>query len=211
MTWRVCFLGAVLACCVVWISGCATTDLVTIHYRQDANLQEFDIPAACTAAIAANGGSNIVTSRFSAIYEITSIANTDQKPLTFTLQVNKLYVGVGGQQYFPDWGDNCLQTAQDTIVAPGSTAGYIGRILVNVKSAWGSAGDHNSEFSLFYAGPNGQPVVFVRETGIRPSAYGFSGQPAGLPIFETYATDPIMGSILQCAAQLNPPSGCQTE
>ena len=207
-------LGVAIACCLTLVSACTpVTDMVKIHYRQSANLQEFDIPQtqACQSAITLNGGSRIVTGGFWVIYEITSIENRDQKPLQFNFQLSKLNVQTGGQKYYPGFVGTCLQTAQDTVVAPGASWPYLGRFLINVQSAWGSAGDHNSELNLFYDGPLGQPVVFTRETGIRPSPAGFSGQPAGLPIFETYATDELMGLILQCTGQLSPPSGCVTE
>jgi len=187
--------------------------MVRIHYRQSANLRGFDIPQTqgCEGAISQNGHSTTVTGRFWVIYEITSIENKDQKPLQFNFQLSKVNVLTGGQKYYPGFGGTCLQTAQDAVVAPGSSWPYLGRFLINVQSAWESNSDEHSQFNLFYDGPVGQPVVFVRETGIRPSPAGFSGQPAGLPIFETYATDELMGLILQCTGQLSPPSGCVTE
>ncbi|MGP8143132.1 MAG: hypothetical protein ACLQBU_14770 [Terriglobales bacterium] len=216
-------LGVVLSLLVISLPACnscgpTVTDLVTIHYRQSANLQNFEIPGTqspCTGYVTGSG--------LWALFEIESISNNDQKPVTFTMNFtdgssSPLYVLYGGQNYYPGAGaaSQCVETVSSTVVVPpGSTSTYVGRFFIDVATA--TSVDNNAQFQLLYKSPQGQPVVLARDDGIEPNPatyHGFTGQPPskGLPIFENYpVVSEIMTLILHCTSQLTPPSDCIAE
>jgi hypothetical protein len=210
-----------LLCLVVLVQGCTTTpavtDMVVVHYRQSANLYSFEIPnttSECVAAIARNQ-SQYITTRFWAVYEITSIENKDQKPLQFNFYLNKVYYRSADstQKSYPGFGwpeiNTCLQTAGDAVVAPNTVSPYIGRFFVAIPGGDPSM-DQHAEFHLSYDAPIGQPVIFVEDPGIKPSYVNNS--PAGLPIwFGQMAVVYQVSDILKCTSQLNAPAGCVTE
>jgi hypothetical protein len=194
-------------CFSVSCNSCGSPkDLVTIHYRQSANMQSLENPTTCTSAISTSG--------MWVLYEITSIGNTDQQPLQFNFSLSKVYVLYSGVKYSPGFGvpalDNCLTTAKDAIVAPGGTFGYLGRFFINITPA---LSEGHANFNLLYDGPAGQGVLFVRDDGVRPTAPAFTGvSAAGLPMFfGSLVTNDLMPDILNCTSQLSPPSGCVSE
>lgn len=203
--------GVVLFCCLTLVQGCGTADTVVIHYRQSANLYTFELPVSCTEAT----GLTIIpgSSGVTAVYEITSIENKDQKPLTFCFYLNKVYTIYNDKRNYPGLGtpglDQCLQTANDAVVAPNATSPYIGRFFIKVNMAQPPDNNH-TEFNLLYDSPVGQPVIFVREPGIKASSDIYN--PAGLPeYFGDYTVVDYVNQILKCTSQLNPPAGCVPE
>ncbi len=208
--------GVVLFCCLTLVQGCGTADTVVIHYRQSANLYTFELNNSEDALFICPEASSLVpgSSWMTAVYEITSIENKDKNPQTFHFYLNKVYTIYNLYSYernYPGLGtalDQCLQTAaNEAIVDPNTTSPYIGRFFIRVNSAQPPADDFMN-FNLRYDTPVGQPVIFVREPGIKTSTY--SHIPEGLPMyFGDFTNAKFVNQILKCTSQLNPPAGCE--
>lgn len=198
------------------LCSCGSPNFITLRYRQSANLESFAIPQSCPDAIRINHGSNQVTGGFWILYEVTAITNTpnphaSERPLPFNFLPERAYVQTGFETYNPGFAVPCLQTAQNVTVAPGSSVGYVGRLLINVESAIGDPRKHNAQFNLLYAPVAGLTVDTFRDPGIRPTAPAFADQPPTMPLFLPNATDDQMSQILTCTAQSTPPPNCTLE